>query len=176
MERFWSKVDKTPGHGPNGDCWLWTAGLFDDGYGVFQIEGAARRAHRLAWEFTHGSLPSFTNMKDGIVIRHKCHTPRCCNPDHLEPGTTADNVRDRDLAGRTWEGPIGDKHWSVAHPEKVVRGMQQPNAKLTDDNIREIRRRYAAGGVSQSELGREFGVEQPHISLIVNRKIWKHVD
>jgi hypothetical protein len=44
-ERFWSKVDKS------GECWLWTAALTSEGYGVFGIyPGVAKRAHRLAYE------------------------------------------------------------------------------------------------------------------------------
>ena len=31
--RFWSHVDT------GGVCWLWTAGRFPDGYGVFNIDG-----------------------------------------------------------------------------------------------------------------------------------------
>ncbi|WP_139196289.1 HNH endonuclease [Salinihabitans flavidus] len=28
------------------------------------------------------------------VVRHRCHNRRCVNPEHLEEGSRADNVRD----------------------------------------------------------------------------------
>lgn len=48
--------------------------------------------------------------------------------------------------------------------------------KLTEDDVREIRRRYAEGGVLQRELAREFEVSKQLISKIVNRQVWVHVE
>jgi hypothetical protein len=45
-------------------------------------------------------------------------------------------------------------------------GSKHANAKLTDDQVVEIRRRYASGGVSQQSLADEFGVDQTAISKI----------
>lgn len=36
-----------------------------------------------------------------IVARHTCDNPRCVNPDHLVPGTRADNNKDRAERGRS---------------------------------------------------------------------------
>jgi hypothetical protein len=60
----------------------------------------------------------------------------------------------------------------VFHPP---RGSAHGRAKLTEDNVREIRQLYATGNYSQLELGLRFGVSKHTISLIVRRKIWKHV-
>lgn len=54
-------------------------------------------------------------------------------------------------------------------------GSKHPNAKLSEKQVVEIRLRYAAGGVTQRELGREYGIHRAVVSLIVRRKRWKHV-
>jgi predicted transcriptional regulator len=38
--------------------------------------------------------------------------------------------------------------------------------------VLEIRRRYAAGGVTQEELAHEFGVSGPHVCGIIKGKFW----
>lgn len=55
------------------------------------------------------------------------------------------------------------------------KGEENPTSKLTAEQVREIRRRYEAGGVFQRELAAEFGVTVPHINVIIHRKRWKHL-
>jgi hypothetical protein len=57
-------------------------------------------------------------------------------------------------------------------PRTWAAGEAHGRAKLTWDDVAEIRRR-AAGGEQQRPLGREFGVSQPVISKIVRREIWR---
>ena len=56
----------------------------------------------------------------------------------------------------------------------MARGERQGNAKLTADDIREIRRRSALGE-SQFDLAAAFGISQPHVSRVVLRQTWAHV-
>lgn len=78
-DRFWSKVNKTD------ECWVWTAGLFSNGYGQFWDGNKIRGAHRYAYELAYGSLDG------GLVIDHLCRNIRCVRPDHLEQVTSAVN-------------------------------------------------------------------------------------
>lgn len=48
-------------------------------------------------------------------------------------------------------------------------------APLTDDDVITIRKRYAEGGVSQSQIAREVGRSSTQISGIVRQKSWKHL-
>lgn len=54
-------------------------------------------------------------------------------------------------------------------------GEQNASAKLTEDQVREIRKRYAAGGVSLRTLGQEYGVGKSAIHQIVKGRNWKRV-
>lgn len=147
-DRFWSKVDQ---RGPD-ECWPWTAAIFQGrmGYGVFRLAGKNLYAHRVAYHLATGQDPA------GKVVRHRCDNPPCCNPDHLEIGTTADNARDRVERGRQ------------------TKGEDVNTAKLTQEKVREIRRR-AAAGESQKVLALEFGVRNTAVHKIVHRHTWKHV-
>lgn len=90
-ELFWSKVDKSggaPDHRPElGPCWLWTAFLDRDGYGLFSNRQAGtNRAYRWAYEAAVGPIP------DGLVLDHLCRVRACIRPDHLEPVTDKVNA------------------------------------------------------------------------------------
>jgi hypothetical protein len=50
-----------------------------DGKGQFRDGSKAKLAHRVAWELTHGDLPS------GQTITQECDTPGCVNPNHVRP-------------------------------------------------------------------------------------------
>ena len=80
-ERFWRKVDRS------GDCWIWTAGTYTQGYGSFAIGYTSIQAHRFAWTHLRGPIP------EGLTLDHLCRTKRCVNPSHLEIVTHAENSR-----------------------------------------------------------------------------------
>jgi hypothetical protein len=94
LRRFWSHVDKTPGLGPNGDCWFWTGALDKDGYGKGSGQAASTLAHRNAFIYSEGSIP------DGLNLCHKCDTPWCVNPGHMFVGTQRENLADMLSKGR----------------------------------------------------------------------------
>ena len=90
-DRFWALVDRRGAD----ECWLWTGGLNQNGYGSFNIsEGDSRttaRAHRVAYELLVGPIP------EGLEIDHVktrgCTSRACVNPAHLEPVTHTENLR-----------------------------------------------------------------------------------
>jgi group I intron endonuclease len=55
------------------------------------------------------------------------------------------------------------------------RGEKQWNAKFSDNDILEIRRKWDNKECSQAELGRQYGVKRNTINQIVNRKRWTHI-
>jgi hypothetical protein len=89
--RLWSQVNKdapVPDYRPDlGPCWVWTGPLDSRGYGNMNIKGRGPIAHRHAYEFAVGPIP------EGLEIDHLCRVRACVNPAHLEPVTSAENMR-----------------------------------------------------------------------------------
>jgi len=113
-------------------------------------------AHRLSWELTNGP-------PGDKYVCHKCDNPRCVNPDHLFLGTHQDNMDDMVAKGRRFAVST-----SGAGPSNGA-------AKLTADEVRSIRRMYAAGGQSQAQLGQRFGVVGVVVSRVARRLSYANV-
>lgn len=98
-DRFWSKVDKTPGLGPHGRCWEWRGSHRGAGYGtiaMYALTGSRNPigAHVISYELVHGPVP------EGKDVLHRCDNPPCVNPDDLWAGTARQNIHDAQNKGR----------------------------------------------------------------------------
>lgn len=181
LRNFWAKVDKTPGHGPDGSCWIWMAHKDKDGYGMFGFQGHKYKAHRISYTLEYGPIPR------GLLGLHKCDNPGCMRPDHVWIGTTADNIKDRFRKGRSSRGDNhysrlqpdrlsrGDNHYSRLNPERMTRGKKHHSCSFTEDQVLEIRARYKNGGCTHRGLAKEYGVAKSSIQNIVTRKTWTHL-
>lgn len=138
---------------PNG-CLLWTRSLCK-GYGQMWVEGKRYYAHRLAWFAHTGEL-----LEPATQILHDCDNPPCCEPSHLFTGTPATNMADMRAKER--------------HRHGVAAGSANTNAKLTEDDVREIRRRKATGEIAKS-IARDFAVRPNTVHRICRREAWAHV-
>lgn len=144
--RFWSKVQKADG------CWLWQAGTFASGYGIFRVGDKLLKAHRVAYELYFGPIPV------GLCACHRCDVRACVNPGHLFLGTRKDNNADRDAKGRT-NTPKGEAHGS---------------ARLTAAQVRAIRA-SARNGKTHQSLAADYGVCRQNITDICLGRRWKHL-
>lgn len=158
---FWSVVD-VRGYD---ECWPWQGGCNGQGYGTFYVKagelGLDRDrqpgTHRVAFRLIHGRWPE-------PWVLHGCDNPPCCNalnPAHLHEGDGIQNSAEKFARGR--EGP------------SVQSGETHARAALTNQQVRNIRARYAAGNVYLSELAAEYGVSRTCISYIVKRKRYAEV-
>lgn len=148
--RFWRYVKKTP------KCWIWIGAKDKRNYGRIHKSGTANisiLSHRYSWEINRGKIPN------GKHALHKCDNQSCVNPRHLYIGTHQDNMRDaikRDQFNPT-------------------KGIQNPNHKLTDEMVREIRNFYIPKITPRKMFSDKFGVTESIISSVYNRKAWKHL-
>lgn len=82
QQRWAAKVEKTAG------CWIYHSAPDRKGYRRIRDDsGRMVFVHRFSFELANGPIPL------GMVIDHLCRNPACCNPDHLEPVSNAENVR-----------------------------------------------------------------------------------
>ena len=157
--RFWARVAQGEG------CWLWTGERNARGYGRFYPRWKAQYyAHRYSWELHNGPIP------DGLYVCHRCDNPSCVRPDHLFLGTQRTNIQDALAKGR-----LARTVDFCENNGARMRGSGNPMATLSEADVRAIRERYKAGGITQSQLAAEYGVSRPHISIVVRRIVWGHL-
>jgi hypothetical protein len=73
------------------------------------------------------------------------------------------------------------KAWShvggvTRQPKENARGENNPKAKLTWADVRNIRTRYVNGGVSYTVLAQEYNITKPLVGMIIRGEIWQEND
>ena len=144
---------------PNG-CWKWLGSTMKapsrpskDWHGQWRNGlGQHELTHRAAWRLFVGPIP------DRAMVLHRCDNARCCNPEHLYLGTQADNVKDMWDRGRAKPG--------------VSRGEDHGRSKLTEDDVRAIRK----SDEPAKTIMERFGISKTQVYDIRKRRSWAHIE
>lgn len=101
-------------------------------------------AHRLVWQYFKGDIPPDheINHDNGLKDDNR--------PANLLCGTGGENAR------HAHRGGLKDQH-----------GQKNPSAKLTDNQVAQIRLAYDRGGYTQAQIAERFGVSHQAVSKIV---------
>ena len=78
------------GEADENGCMPWLGALDGTGYGMIAAGPGwptTLRAHRISYELFVGPIDQ------GMVVDHTCGNRRCCNPEHLQAVTSAENQR-----------------------------------------------------------------------------------
>jgi hypothetical protein len=123
-----------------------------DGYLICKFKRPGEKmmvkTHQLVAEVFIGPRPP------GQETRHRNGKRDDNRPRNLCYGTSADNSADMIKHGNS------------------PRGRRNPQVKLTKRQVLSIRRRYAAGGITQRELGSKYGIHPKYTSLIITKARW----
>jgi len=160
-ERFLAKVFK---RGPQ-ECWIWVGARQNAGYGKLYVDGRYEVAPRVAYRLYCGEIAT------DLHVCHHCDNPTCVNPAHLFLGTRRENMQDASRKGRM---AAGDRNGSRTQPEKLCRGEDRSNAKLTVLEV-DVIRHMKESGITCTDIARAYGVSVSLVSKVCQGKRWRGV-
>lgn len=123
------------------------------GYTRIKYNGKPERLFRVLYIIKYGDIPQ------GMLIRHKCDNPWCCNINHLEIGTNMDNINDMKIRGRSLKGKEREDY----------RGSKNGSHKLSEKEVEEI---YLST-LSYLKLSKIYNVSKTNIFFIKKKKGWQ---
>lgn len=138
-------------HTDEGDCLFWPFSRGRNGYGIARYLNSIMGAHRVMCFIAHGEPPH-----DKGFACHSCGngTGGCVNPKHIRWASRDENMQDAVIHGS-------------------FRGERHAKAKLTEENIRQIR--ALRGTIPARQIAQRYGVARTTISQILTRRNWEWV-
>lgn len=142
---------------------LLTQHLRYDGYPIVTLGGRDKNGKLLRQQkpvhriIAMVFLPNPNNLSDVNHINFDRTDNRVCN---LEWISHADNIRHSYKHGKHKGRQAGEKN---------------NKAKLTEEQVIEIRQKYNSGEMTKDELAIKYDISLSTINSVINRKTWKHI-
>lgn len=143
-------------------CLLWSKAKDNDGYGKGTFCSKTLQCHIAAMlVFLNVDAIPLTSDDKQQVVRHKCRNRNCCEPSHLELGSSQDNFDDMKRDGT------------------VRKGINHGGCKISEEIARTIKLSWRPKDhfewLSQTDRGKPYGVSQILVSKIDNGEAWAHL-
>ena len=130
----------------DGDCMLWKGGKHRQGYGMMRQDGEMRSCHSVVAEFIYNERPT---KYTGTRVTRTCTNKLCLNPDHI----------------------------IIQESSKIKRRRYHCKyRKVTQEQAREIRKRYAEGkrGIAKI-LAKEYGISTHTVYATIGNRLYKEI-
>ena len=149
---FWAKTEKV------GECLEWTGKYQGYRHSVpyAKWDGKQMNLRRIVYKLALG------DVADDLFVVTTCRNRRCVRQSHLL------RVTEQEYDAYRWDR-------SAMPADRILVGEKVGTSKLSEDDVRLIRKLYAQGGVTLAELGHRFSVDSTTIRDVVSRRRWTHV-
>ena len=138
---------------PETGCLEWQGAHTPFGHAQVRFRGKLYLVSHVVWMLVHNVI-----LEKGSCVLHTCDNPPCIEPSHLFLGDRKVNAEDRAAKGRSANS----------------KGENNPNSRLTESDVRDIRDRSDAGE-SLTSLADEYHISVVMVSNIHHRKNWKEL-
>ena len=126
------------------------------GYNILCLYNNGRKTHAVHRLVAEAFIPNPDNLR---CINHKNGVKTDNRVDNIEWCTYSENIQ------HAYDTNLKQQHKGEAHSM----------AKLSKNDVLDIRNAYRLGCFNYSEIGRAYGVVYVTIRSIVNRKTWSHI-